>query len=130
MISSPAELLRVRMKKTGWSAHDVADVVGCSCSTVRRLLNGQANVSIRLAPLLAAAFGDDSDVWIRARVEWLMKSIPEHERSAIAAGVRERLALFKRGVRYAMRFAVIAAAVRLKSAKRSPPLTSEKFSKS
>ena len=61
------------------SVTDGARALGVSCTTLSRLINGQAGVSPDMAIRLAKAFGATPDVWIRMQAAYDLAQARRHE---------------------------------------------------
>ncbi len=61
----PGEILREVITDAGWTCNETAKCLGCTPSTLSRILNGHAGISPRLALALERLGWSNAKYWIR-----------------------------------------------------------------
>ncbi len=64
-IQHPGRLLREKMEERGWTQEELAAITGSTRQTISLIVSGKSNISPEMAVVLAAAFGDSPEEWLR-----------------------------------------------------------------
>ncbi len=60
----PGEYIAEELEARGWSQAQFAKKLGCSPSTVSRIISGEARITPLMADLIGACFGTDAELWL------------------------------------------------------------------
>lgn len=97
----PGKVLRQKMEERGWTQDDLALIVGKSRQAISEIVSGKNGIGLEMATLLAAAFGNSPQDWLKIDQSYRLWMIDQdtgevQQMSALfaAAPVRE---MVKRG---------------------------------
>ena len=74
MLAPPhlGELIREGMEEVGWNVTEISARLGCTRSTLSRLLNGKAGVSANMALALEGIGWGTAEHWLRMQVSYAL----------------------------------------------------------
>jgi HTH-type transcriptional regulator/antitoxin HigA len=71
----PGEAIRDQMQARGWTQRDLAEILGRPLPAVSEILRGKRSLTPEMAVVLASAFGNDPEYWLRLEVAYRLGQI-------------------------------------------------------
>ncbi len=60
----PGDLIKEELEAKGWTQDDLAEIIGCTTSSINEVISGKRGITVETARNLGEAFGTGAQFWL------------------------------------------------------------------